>query len=154
MGAMKEPAVDLYLVDYYAWIHDQAAALERGDLAGLDRVRLIEEVESLGRSQVDQLESRMEQLLMHLLKWQYQPAKRTGSWTASIREQRRRIARLLKRMPSLRPKLFELLDDDYEDARELAAVETGLDLATFPSSCPYDVADILSDGWLPVELGS
>ncbi len=149
MGAMKETTVGLYAADYYAWVHHQAEALRRGDMAGLDIQHLIDEVESLGRSEERELESRMEQLLMHLLKWQYQPATQGPSWTGSIREQRRRLDRLFRRMPSLRAKVGEFLADDYEVARELAAAETGLALDRLPEACPYTVVQILDLEWLP-----
>ncbi len=150
MGAIREPTVGLYETDYYAWTRDQAEKIRRGDLKRLDAANLIEEIESLGRSEERELESRLEQLLMHLLKWQHQPSKRSASWTATIREQRRRIARLLKRMPSLRAKAGEFLQDDYELARELAADQTGIDLAAFALTCPYTVEQVLQVEWFPV----
>lgn len=149
MGAMKEPAAGLYEADYYAWVHEQLAALRRGDFGRLDVAHLIEEVESLGRSEERELESRLAQLLAHLLKWQHQPSRRSASWTATIREQRRRVERLFRRMPSLRAKVGEFLQDGYEDARLIAVQETGLDLDRFPADCPYTAGQVLADDWLP-----
>lgn len=150
MGALKEPTtIGLYETDYYAWTRDQAEKIRRGELARVDVPNLIEELESLGRSEERELESRLEQLLMHLLKWEHQSWKRGAPWTATIREQRRRLARLLKRMPSLRAKVGEFLQDDYELARALAADETGIELATLPVACPYTVEQVLQDDWLP-----
>lgn len=91
----------------------------------------------MGKSQANQLHNRLELLLMHLLKWQYQPNFRGASWQRTINEQRRRIAKHLIKNPSLKAKQEETFLDAYEDARHSATVETGLDLGTFPGECPW-----------------
>lgn len=87
--------------------------------------------------------------MLHLLKREHRASQRGASWTATIRAQRRRLERLLKRMLSLRAKVGEFLQDDYELARELAADETGIDLGVFPLACTYTVEQVLRVDWLP-----
>lgn len=149
MGAIEKPVASLYEADYHAWTQEQAAALRRGDFARLDVPNLIEEIESLGRSEERELESRLAQLLMHLLKWQHQPSKRTNSWKRTLREQRRRIEMLLGGMPSLRPKVGDALLAAYGDALVMFERETGLDIQSLPEACPYTVAQTLTEDWLP-----
>ncbi len=149
MGAMKEPTVDLYEADFHAWAFDQADKLRRGDVRHLDLVNLVEEIESLGRSEKRELQSRLGQLLMHLLKWEYQGYFRSRSWIDTIREQRRRLELLLDDMPSLQPKVGGVLAKAYSDARLLAERETGLVIKTFPVECPYTVEQVLDGAWLP-----
>jgi len=74
----------LYDTDFYAWIQDQAATLRAGNLAGLDVNNLIEEIESMGRSEKRELRSRLVVLIVHLLKWAYQPLRRGNSWQTTI----------------------------------------------------------------------
>lgn len=149
MGAMKEPTSGLYEADYHAWTRDQAAKLRRGDFAHLDVNNLIEEIESLGRSEERELESRLAQLLMHLLKWQYQWIMRSHSWSFTIKEQRHRLELLFRRMPSLQPKVGDVVTEAYSDARMMAERETGLGITTFPVDCPYTVEQVLQADWLP-----
>lgn len=86
---------------------------------------------------------------MHLLKWEYQWLMRSKSWTYTIKLQRQRAMRVLKRNQSLRPRLAEILEDAYDDARIEAEKETGLPIKTFPEECPYPIESILADDWLP-----
>ena len=92
---MKTPA-PLYDQDFYAWTQQQAVLLRaKGVWRELDYGNLAEELESLGKRDRRELERRLEVLVMHLLKWCYQPERRerSRSWRSSIREQRRRLAR-------------------------------------------------------------
>jgi hypothetical protein len=86
---------------------------------------------------------------MHLLKYQYQPEKRTNSWLSSIREHRRRLKKALQTSPSLKNYLQDNLAETYDDSRDIAAIETGLDLDVFPKDCPYSVEQILNPDYLP-----
>lgn len=139
----------VYERDFYGWTQQQAQLLRAHDFSQLDIENLIEEVEGMGRSERRQLANRLELLLMHLLKWHYQPALRGRSWELTIQEQRRRIAKLLRENPSLQPRLPDLLPEVYEDAAFSAMRETGLALETFPAACPYGVAQVLDAHWLP-----
>ena len=117
----------LYEQDLYGWTKKQAQLLREQQWHHLDLNNLIEEIESLGRQERQQLRNRLSILIAHLLKWEYQPTKRSRSWLATIRVQRRDILRLLKDNPSLKPYLPEILPETYENGRDLAAAvpETG-----------------------------
>jgi hypothetical protein len=123
--------------DFYAWTQEMVAALRSGDWAALDIENLVEEVESLGRRERQELENRLAVLLGHLLKWDYQPEQRSNSWRATLREQRRRISRLLRENPSLKPYAAEAMLEAYWSGRDLAIQETNLADEVFPEDCPY-----------------
>ena len=141
----------LYDADFYAWTVEQAKLLEGQQWEQLDVPNLIEEIESLGRQQRQELRSRLSVLLGHLLKWQYQPRRRSRSWLATIRIQRRDILRLLQENPSLKPALGKILEDAFANARDLAIAETDLPEQDFPSECLYSLAEILDEVFYPGE---
>jgi hypothetical protein len=132
-----------YEDDYYGWVKEQVALLRSGRLDEIDVENVAEELDDLGKDEFARLRSCLRVLLMHMLKWDQQPEHRTPSWIYSIREQRRRYARLLKESPSLKPRLDEARDQAYEDARDWAADETHLSPREFPKKCPYEWDDIL-----------
>jgi len=132
-----------YKQDYAGWVEDTAQALEQGRFGEIDLVALADEVRDLGISERERLESALRVLLVHLLKAKYQPEKRTRSWDASIRVQRKHVAKYLKQSPSLRCELDEFLEDAYDDARIEAATQTGFDIDTFPETCEWSVAEVL-----------
>ena len=136
-----------YETDFYLWTQQQADLLRQGALSALDIENLAEEVEDMGKSNRLALESYVSTVLMHLLKWQYQPQRRGTSWKLSIRNGRRQIEKRLKNSPSLKPQLSIILAEEYPPARENAADETGLPLTTFPDVCPFTVEHITSDYW-------
>ncbi len=133
---------DLYNKDFIAWSDEQALLLEQQRWDELDLVNLIEEIKDLGNRHRDALESQLTILSMHLLKWQYQPQKRSNSWKSSIREARKQIERLIRKHPVLRIYLEQVLEQCYLDAREDASDETGLDINTFPILCPCSIEQI------------
>lgn len=139
----------LYDTDFFRWTEEQAAALRAGRLEDLDLSNLAEEIESLGRSDRREIESRLGVLLMHLLKWRYQPQKRSGSWETTIRTQRREIEKLLNDSPSLRREVGAFTQGAYDSSRRNAAAETGMPLEAFPAACPFRVEDVMTDEWLP-----
>ena len=136
-----------YESDLYEWTKAQADALRRRASNELDWGNLGEEIESLGSSNLDQIESRLENLILHLLKWRYQPELQCGSWRGSIFEARRRIARLIKKNPSLQSYPGEYLPEAYPAAREKALLEIGL--YRLPEVCPWSIEQILADDFLP-----
>jgi len=138
-----------YDFDFYGWTQQQADLIRAGELARLDLDNILEEIESMGRSEQRGLGNRLEVLLAHLLKWKYQPDFRGGSWQFTIEEQRRRIARLLKKNPSLKSELPETLEEAYDDAIRFAAKETGLARSTFPAQCPWAFEEFMDDGFWP-----
>jgi len=140
---------DAYESDFYAWAQTQATLLRSGRLEQADIEHIAEEIESMGKSELRELENRLALLFMHLLKWQYQPTLRCRSWELTIREQRRRLRRHFAQNPSLKAKLSQAIDDAYGDAILEAARETGLDEDTFPSACPFTQDDTMHDGYWP-----
>ncbi len=139
--------MNLYDVDYQKWLAEQLANLKYCKWEHLDVDHLIEELEALNKSNKRELYSYFVVALAHLLKWKSQPEKRSGSWKGSIKNSRRRIERLFKDQPSLKPYLKEILLEAYAEAREWAEDETGL--ATFPTICPYSVQQIIDPEFLP-----
>jgi hypothetical protein len=134
---MGRDTKDLYRTDFYAWANEQARLLRRGEVSEADIANIAEEIESMGRSEKRELVSRLTVLCLHLLKWQFQPALRSASWQATIRIQRRALARHLADNPSLRRILPDAMADAYADARLEAELETGLVEAAFPEICPF-----------------
>lgn len=147
----KAPHPKLYETDFYAWTIEQASLLRNQQWSQIDLHNLIEEIESLGKQQRQELRNHLSVLIGHLLKWQYQPENRSRSWLATIRVQRRDISRLLKDNPSLKPYIDEALLEAYENGRDLAMGETNLPEETFPSNNPYTVASILENNFYPGE---
>ena len=141
----------LYETDFYAWTQQQANLLAHQQWSQLDLPNLIEEIESLGKQQRAELRNRLKVLVGHLLKWEYQPERRSRSWLMTIRVQRRDTQELLEENPSLQPYLQEALQKIYQSSRDLAVGETNLSLKTFPSDCPYQLEDMLSDRFYPGE---
>ena len=140
-----------YETDVVVWAAEQAQFIRTGRFDQLDLQHLAEEIEDVGKSEQRELASRMAVLLMHLLKWQFQPDRRSNSWAGTIRVQRRQLAIALQGTPSLRvslntPDWKELV---WGDAVTAAAKETGLELDTFPDACPWLMDDVLQEGWLP-----
>jgi type IV secretory pathway VirD2 relaxase len=147
----SETATDTYETDFYAWTLEQADFLRNKQWSQIDLPNLIEEIESLGKQQRQELRNRLSVLIGHLLKWEYQTQHRSRSWLATLRVQRRDILRLLKDSPSLNSYVDEALQEAYENAKDLAMGETDLPEQTFPSSCPYSLSEILGDLFYPGE---
>lgn len=138
-----------YEADYVGWVQEQVELLRSGALSELDAANLAEELDDMGRSIRHQLKNRLAVLIMHLLKWRYQPGFRSSSWSGTIREQRRQIVDLLDESPSLRPTVSRDLSRFYELGRIKVTGETGLPEATFPVKCPFTPAQILDESFLP-----
>ena len=139
---------NLYEQDFYLWIETTSKQLKAGKFAEIDLANLIEEIESMGKSEKRELKSRLIVLLMHLLKWQYQPEKRSESWRSMITEQRICIELLLEDSPSLQPLLIEIFTDCYEKARLKASEETGMKLNFFPKESPFTLEETLKNSFL------
>lgn len=153
-AALKPPlAADLYETDFYAWTQAQAELLRAGRFDELDLRNLIDEVASVGGSEKREIESRLDILLAHLLKWKFQPGARTSNWQATLREQRMRIGRILKSSPSLKRYLAEVFSECYLSARLVAAKETGIDFSLFPEKPPFTVEQTLDQKYFPKEPG-
>lgn len=149
--ALERPTDTLYERDFHAWLNDQAAKLRARSHNDLDWDNLAEEVESVGRSQKNEISDRLGVLLMHLLKWEHQPSRRGHGWQSTISEQRLHLQKLLTTSPSLRRYPDETLDWSYRWAARRAAYETGLPEKTFPRDPPYSAAQALDYEFLPGE---
>jgi len=142
-------ASDLYDTDFYAWATEQAARLRAGDIARADVAHIAAEIDSMGRAEKRALVSFLSVLLLHLLKWQYQPSHRGASWQISIANARDDLTDLLDDNPSLRPRLNEAVFGAYRRARRQAALETGLPESAFPDACPYSPGDAIAADFFP-----
>jgi Domain of unknown function DUF29 len=138
-----------YEEDLYAWSLQQAALLRGRRADNLDWDHLAEEIEWMVGRDRRELKNRLRIILLHLLKWQRQPARRGASWRKSLRTPRRHIKDLLQESPSLRRLVPELIREAYPDAVRDGVDETGLPAEHFPSSCPYDPDDVLDEDHLP-----
>ena len=135
---------NLYERDYYLWLKSTVKLLQEGKLHELDRDNLIEEIDDMGKREKRSIYSNLKILLMHLLKYCYQPEKRSNSWQFTIEEHRQRIKEALEDSPSLKIYLKDSFDKAYQDARKLATKETGLDINLFPENCPFSQEDVLN----------
>jgi hypothetical protein len=144
-------AVDLYKADFYGWTQQQVQLLHSQQWEQIDLPNIIEEIESLGKQQRQELRNRLSVLIGHLLKWQYQPQYRSRSWLSTLRIQRLDINDLLEENPSLKPYIEEALRKAYLRGVELAVRETDLPNSTFPIDCSYSLEEILSDSFYPGE---
>ena len=138
-----------YEDDLYAWSQEQAALLRARRTEGLDWENLAEETLSMAGRDRRELKNRLRIVLLHLVKWQAQPAKRGASWRKSLRTQRRHIADLLQQSPSLRREVPALVLEAYPDAIEDAVDDTGLPPDRFPVDCPYTPDEALAETFLP-----
>lgn len=139
----------LYVSDYLAWTEATLGQLSRKDYDNVDWENLIEELSGMARSEKRGLKSNLIVVLLHLLKWQYQPALRSGSWSGSVVEHRGRVQDAIADSPSLKQSLPEIYDSAYVRAVKQAAKETGLAESTFPAICPYEIAQALDDDFFP-----
>lgn len=140
-----------YETDYVGWIFDQVGKLEGAKVPGLDLVNVAEELGDLGRSKKHAIQSQINRLMVHVLKWTFQTNKRTRGWAATIYDARRKILRLQSESPSLKPHVPGWIREEYPSARDIAHAETGLPLETFPEACPYSMEQLLDRGF-PADL--
>jgi hypothetical protein len=139
----------LYETDFYAWTQEQVDLLKAQQWDRVDVTNLIEEIETLGRKERQELRNRLGVLLGHLLKWQFQAEKRSSSWLSTIREQRVQIKLLLEDSPSLKPYLNEIFLAAYELGLALAIRETRLGERVFPEECPYSPEETMNPKFFP-----
>jgi hypothetical protein len=138
-----------YETDFYTWTQQQAELLRTGRLSEIDIENLIEEIETMGRSEKREYESRLSVLLLHLLKWQYQPVRRGRSWLLTIKEQRIQFVEVMDENPGLKPYQPAILKAAYRLARVRASRETGLDESAFPPACPWSMEQIIDQDYFP-----
>lgn len=140
-----------YETDVVAWANEQAEFVRSGQFDQLDLEHIAEEIEDVGKSEQRELSSRMTVLLAHLLKWVYQPSRRSKSWQHTLKTQRKEVAYVISEAPSLRVKFSDerWLDIVWSKAKSQAENETGLDLDSFPEDFPWAITDVLNENWLP-----
>ena len=142
-------SVAFYHLDFYQWTQRQGELLRVEEWEQLDWQHIAEEIESLGKKDKRQVQSWLAVLITHLLKWEYQPDKRSPSWRKTLKEQRFRLALVLNDSPSLKVGLPEFVAVVYLYAVENAADETGLDRKLFPAVCPYGIEQLLDPAFIP-----
>lgn len=139
----------LYDQDYYLWLKTTVKLLKQGKLSEVDVANLIEEIEDMGRNQQRAIYSNLKILLIHLLKYKYQPEKRSNSWEYTIEEHRQRIEEAFEDSPTLKNYLSGIFDECYQKAKKLAAKETGISIDTFPTKSPFTEKETLNPEYLP-----
>ena len=140
-----------YNQDFHAWLVNTAGLLRAQRFDEIDAVQVADELEAMSKSEKRELLNRLTVLLAHLLKWRYQPARRSRSWHNTLSTQRIDILELLEDSPSLKPEIMGKIGIAYEKAALLAEDETGIDKRHFPDHCPFTLEQILSRGFLPEE---
>ena len=140
---------ELYDCDYHLWLEETAQLLKTKNFSQLDIENLIEEIETLGRSERNKIISSLRLIYQHLLKWQYQPEKRSKSWTDTIDRERDNINDYIEDMPSLKKMLDapEVIAKAYRRGKRDAMRETGI--KNFPTNCPFTVQQALDPNYLP-----
>lgn len=140
----------LYEQDLCLWLETNINLLKEGKFTEIDLENLLEELESMVKHEKNALKINLRVLLMHLLKYKYQSEKRrTSSWLYTIREHRIRLRDTCKISPSFYDFIEEVFNESYQDARELAAGETGLSIKIFPPESPFTVEEVLNSDFLP-----
>lgn len=138
-----------YEEDFYGWTIANVSLLKQGRFNEVDMNHIIEEMESLGRSNRRELISRLGVLIAHLMKWQYQSNLKNKSWKGTIVRQRIDIKDVLEENPSLKPQLDEILPKAYKYALAILEEETPLELKSIPQKCSYTIEQCLDDGFYP-----
>ncbi|MEY4194128.1 MAG: hypothetical protein RLZZ226_496 [Pseudomonadota bacterium] len=141
--------MNTYEKDFFAWTQEQSKHLNARQFAELDIENLVEEIQAMGRSERRELQSRLTVLLVHLLKWQFQPTRQGRSWQLTIEEQRDSCLDIIEDNPSLKTQLDALASRAYAHAKITASKETGLDKTTFPSGCPWSYEQMMDADFLP-----
>ncbi len=133
----------LYEVDETAWLEATAELVRAARWEDIDSENLAEYLDDMARRDRREVNSRLTTLLAHVLKWTYQPERRSNSWRATIIEQRQELQNCLGR-GVLRNHAQAVLAEAYVNAVEQATAETGLAAATFPTECAYTLDELLS----------
>jgi hypothetical protein len=134
----------LYNSDETAWLEESSRLIKEGRVEDLDYKHLREYLQDMARRDRREVRSRLVQLVLHLLKWQFQPRRRSKSWKVSVFDQRLELEfDLLSK--SLRNYALQVLEEVYDRAAKLAVAETGLPRSAFPKKCPYSLDFVLGD---------
>ena len=141
---VEDPGLVGYDNDLAGWAMGQVAALREREVLALDWEHLAEEIEGLAGSERDRLEAALRIVILHLLKWDHQPGRRSRSWANSIWEHRRRAEKRLRVSPSLRSSLSETINEAYAGAVNGAAAQMDVRTRTLPVECPYSIDEIMT----------
>lgn len=139
----------LYEKDYYLWLKETVKLLQDGRLSELDIQNLVDEIDYMAKKQKKAVKSNLIVVIWHLLKYKYQPEKRSRSWELTLLEHRDRLAEDFTDSPSLKPFFREVFEQCYSQARKRAAIETELPLDVFPENCPFTPEQVLNTEYLP-----
>lgn len=142
----------LYEQDFYQWIQNTAIFLKEKQFDQVDWENVIEEIESMGRSEKKEVQSRLIILIEHLLKLQYWEAEKAYNergWRITVIEQRRQIISNLKDSPSLKPILDKIFLECYQDAKNDTIKKYKLSSNLFPTEPPFTLEDVLNPDYLP-----
>lgn len=145
---LSKPLID-YDRDFNLWLEQTVYLLKSGQFEALDVENLVDELESMSKRDKREILSRLDVILMHLLKWKYQPSQRNQSWESSIQNNRKEILRIIEDSPSLRNYPETVIDKAYQAACRDAARETQLPSKTFPNNCLFSVNEILDENFFP-----
>ena len=140
----SSPAAPAYEADFYSWVMRQAELIGEGRFDEIDAVNIAEELRDLGRSEQRQLRNELARVLQHILKWDFQPEKRSPSWLHSIDIHRVHARQNLRENTGLKPRLPAIVGEAYELAVRYAVRDTRLPVKTFPAECPYDFETIMT----------
>jgi len=146
-GALK--MIPKYEEDFHGWATGTAELLRQRRLSDLDFDNLIEEIESMGRSERHQLINRLAVLIAHLIKWEFQPDFRGRSWHGTIKEQRLRLKEIVEDNPSLKSMKEEAIEKAYSLSCSIIEKETPINLNLLPNECPYTFDKCLDDKFYP-----
>lgn len=135
--------------DFYAWAIENAELLKQKKFEEIDVDNIAEEIESMGKSNKRALFSHLSVLIAHLLKWEFQPVRRSRSWMLTIENQRFELTDLLKESPSLKREIELQLEHAYSKALIIASEQTGIEKKDFPKACPFSLEQCLNDDFLP-----
>ena len=138
-----------YERDYCLWIDYTIQLIQQGEFSKMDIPNLLDELDDMSGSQRDALESNLEIVLMHLLKYCNQPKLRSRSWLLTIFEHRNRLKKVFRRSPSLQRHYQEVFQESYQTAKKMASIETGLSLSDFPEVSPFTHEQVLDTDYLP-----
>ncbi|KHG42161.1 hypothetical protein OA07_06990 [Aphanizomenon flos-aquae 2012/KM1/D3] len=154
MVTSTEPTTQtLYDQDYYLWIRTTINQLRTGQFSAVDLENLLEELETISRSEKRTIVNLLTKLLVHLLKlkcWDSERERNQGHWLGEIRTFRNQIKNSLKDSPSLKPYILEIFDECYQDARLEASDRSQLPLDIFPL-IPIGSLEQILDDWLPIQ---
>jgi hypothetical protein len=140
---------ELYQLDFFEWTRAQAELLRQGCLESADIPHIAEEIADMGERDRREVKSYLTRLIMHLLKWQFQPDRRSGSWATSVDDSRDELGYIFEQSPSLRRFSVEAVNGLYPAARRKASRETGLPQSAFPTECPYSFDQLMDYDFPP-----